>query len=248
MKKLTSCARVSALLLVLLASTACTTLRPSDDPTRQISSDPLEGFNRGVYAFNNAADKAVLRPVAKAYHAVLPDPVENSVGNFFNNLGEPLNILNNLLQGKVDGALNSTYRFAVNSTVGILGFFDVAKGYKVEAKPEDFGQTMAAWGVKPGPYIMIPFLGPSTLRDGAGRFVDTAILFPNEEITDSNQGRLGLTILNIVDTRAGLLGLDSTLDNQLDPYLFLKNAYDNNRLNAVYDGSPPKQNDDDLEF
>jgi len=238
----------SLLLISLLGSAACTTVRQSDDPTRQISSDPFVGINKKIYTFNDAADKAILKPIAKGYHAVLPNPVENSVGRFFKNLGEPLNIVNNLLQGKVDGALNSGYRFVVNSTVGVLGFFDVAKHYEVERKPEDFGQTLAAWGVKPGPYIVIPFLGPTNLRDGFGRLSDSAAFYPINEVTDSSQGRLGLFALDIVDTRASLLGLDDTLNNQLNPYLFLKQAYDQNRLNAIYDGEPPVQSDDDLEF
>ena len=248
MKILSSYLRLVALSLSLLSVSACSTLGPNDDPIRQVSSDPFQGFNRSIYNFNNAADKAILKPIAKGYKAVTPNLVESGISNFFSNLGEPLNILNNLLQGKVDGALNSTYRFTVNSTVGLLGFLDIAKGYQVEPKPEDFGQTLASWGAAPGPYIVIPFLGPTNLRDGFGRIIDTAILYPNREVTDSSQGQTGLFILNVISTRAGLLGVDETLDNQLDPYLFLKDAYDSSRRNAVYDGSPPEQSDDDLEF
>lgn len=248
MKILISRVRLIALLPILFTLGACSTLRPTDDPLRQVSSDPFQGFNRGMHNFNTGADKAILRPIAKGYKAVTPDPVENGVSNFFSNLSEPLNFLNNLLQGKVDGALNSTYRFAVNSTIGVLGLFDVADTYQVEQKPEDFGQTLASWGTSPGPYIVIPFLGPTNLRDGVGRIIDTAILYPNREVTDSSQGQVGLLVLNIIDTRAKLLGVDETLDKQLDPYLFLKDAYDNSRRNAVYDGSPPEQSDDDLEF
>jgi len=248
MIKLKSILRIPLLLALTLTMSACTTLRSDDDPSLQSSSDPLSGLNRGVYAFNNTADKAVLRPVARAYDAVLPDPAQKGVGNFFSNLGEPLNIVNNLLQGKVNGALTSTYRFAVNSTIGIFGLFDVAKTYDVERKPEDFGQTLAAWGVKPGPYVVLPFLGPTNFRDGVGRIVDTAAYYPINEISDDDATRAGLTILNIVDTRAGLLATDGILDNQLDPYLFLKEAYDQNRLRAIYDGNPPEQSEDDIDF
>ncbi len=240
--------RIPLLLALTLTMSACTTLRSDDDPSLQSSSDPLSGLNRGVYAFNTAADKAVLRPAARAYDAVLPDPAQRGVGNFFSNLGEPLNIVNNLLQGKVNGALTSTYRFAVNSTIGVFGLFDVAKAYDVEKKPEDFGQTLAAWGVKPGPYVVLPFLGPTNFRDGVGRIVDTAAFYPINEISDDGATRTGLTILNIVDTRAGLLATDDILDNQLDPYLFLKEAYDQNRLRAIYDGNPPEQSEDDIDF
>lgn len=240
--------RLSLLTTMLLSGAACTTLKTSDDPTRQSSSDPLSGFNHRVYAFNNTADRVILQPAAKAYGAVLPDPAQKSVGQFFSNLNEPLNIVNNLLQGKVDGALNSTYRFAVNSTVGIFGLFDIAKHYNVEKRHEDFGQTLAAWGVKPGPYIMVPFFGPSTLRDGLGLLAESSVYFPVSELSDSRSTRLGLTALNIVDTRASLLNTVEILENQLDPYAFLKEAYDQNRLNAIYDGNPPEQPDNDIDF
>lgn len=248
MKQIIQLSRFSLLIAALLASTACTTLKTSDDVSGQISTDPLFGINRSVYAFNNAADKVVLKPVAKAYDAVIPDPAQIGVAHFFSNLSEPLNIVNNLLQGKVDGALNSTYRFAVNSTVGVLGIFDVAKTYDVQRRPEDFGQTLAAWGFKPGPYLMLPFLGPSNFRDGFGRIVDTVGYSPVNEISDTGATRAGLTGLNIISQRASLLGADEILDNQFDPYVFLKEAYDQNRLDSVYDGSPPEQTDDDLDF
>jgi len=240
--------RLPFILVILLSTCACNTLSTSDDTSLQTTSDPFSGLNRSIYAFNNTADKAILRPVASAYDTALPVPAKRSVSNFFSNLGEPLNIVNNLLQGKVNGALNSTYRFAVNSTIGILGILDVAKAYNVEKEPEDFGQTLASWGVKPGPYIMVPFFGPTSLRDGLGLIVDNGVYYPISEINDSGATQTGLTVLNIVDTRAGLLGTDDILDNQLDPYLFLKTAYDKNRLNSIYDGKPPELSDDDLDF
>lgn len=234
--------------IALLIATGCTTLQQNDSLTSQQSSDPFEGLNRNVYAFNSVADKAILKPVASAYHTVLPDAAERGVSRFFKNLGEPLNIINNLLQGKVDGALNSTYRFAVNSTIGLLGIFDVAKAYDVEPKPEDFGQTLASWGVKPGPYVMLPFLGPTNFRDGVGRAIDSSVYYPINTVTDSNNGQLSLFVLQTIDTRASLLGLDDTLDKQLDPYLFLKEAFESNRINAIYDGSPPKASEEDFDF
>lgn len=240
--------RLSIISALLLLASGCTTLKSTDSLDSQRMSDPLEGFNRGVYKFNDVADKAILRPVASAYHNIVPDPAERGIGRFFKNLGEPLNIVNNVLQGKFDGALHSTYRFAVNSTIGILGFFDVAKSYDVEPKPEDLGQTLASWGVKPGPYIMLPFLGPTNLRDGVGRFTSNALYYPINSVTSSTQGRFGLNILNIIDTRASLLGVDGALDQQLDPYLFLKDAYQNNRINAIYDGNPPEEEDDGFDF
>jgi phospholipid-binding lipoprotein MlaA len=214
----------------------------------QTSSDPLVGLNRGVYAFNNTADKAILRPAATAYSAVVPGPARRAVGHFFSNLGEPLNALNNLLQGKVDGALSSTYRFAVNSTIGVFGLFDVAKSYQVNRKQEDFGQTLAAWGVKPGPYLVLPFLGPSNFRDGFGFAIDNLTFNSATAISDDSATRAGLTVLNVVDIRAGLLGSADLLEHQLDPYIFLKEAYEQNRLNSVYDGNAPVRSDDDLDF
>lgn len=235
---------LSFVFLVAIGSSACTTLKSTDSLDSQRLSDPIEGINRSVYAFNVAADNVILKPAAKAYRTLLPDSAERGISRFFKNLGEPLNIVNNLLQGKVDGALNSTYRFTVNSTIGLLGFLDVAKSLDVERKPEDFGQTLAAWRVKPGPYIMLPFLGPTTLRDGAGRIIDTAALYPINKITHSNSGRLALTAVDNIDKRVSLLGIDDTLNNQLDPYLFLRDAYENSRINAIYDGTPPETVDD----
>ena len=240
----------SKLLTVLLAVcflSACNTLRPTDDTTRQISGDPLQGLNRGVYRFNNTVDKAILKPVSKGYSAVVPKPARSGISRFFSNLGEPLNIVNNVLQGKFERALTSTYRFTVNSTVGVFGFFDVAGHYEVEKAPEDFGQTLAAWGVNPGPYLMLPFLGPSNLRDGIGFAVDAGVYYPNSAITDSAKTATGLTILNIVSQRANLLGADDVLDAQVDPYAFLKVAYEKNRLDRLYDGEPPKQEEEDFD-
>jgi phospholipid-binding lipoprotein MlaA len=248
MKQMNLLIRLPLILAVLFTFTACTTLKVSDDPTLQNSSDPLVGLNRSIFKFNLVADEAVLRPVAKTYAAMVPDPAQNAVGRFFSNLGEPINVVNNLLQGKVDGALNSTYRFAVNSTIGILGLFDVAKTYQVDRKSEDFGQTLAAWGVKPGPYLVLPFLGPSNFRDGLGFAVDNITFDGRAEITDSNASRASLTAVNVVEIRANFLGSADLLDQQLDPYLFLKEAYQQSRLNSIYDGNPPEQSDDDLDF
>ena len=240
--------RLIALLLVVLITTGCSTTRITDDPNKHIANDPLEGLNRSIYGFNKTADTWVLRPVAKAYDATLPKPAKTGVRNFFSNLGEPLNALNNLLQGKVDGALTSTYRFAVNSTVGLLGLVDVAKHLDVERKPEDFGQTLAAWGAGPGPYLMLPFLGPSNLRDGVGRLTDAAILYPINEISDSSGTRTGLVLIDIISLRADLLGADRLLENQIDQYAFLKRAFEQNRIDAIYDGNPPETEEEDLDF
>jgi len=233
-------------LLTLLG--ACSTTSVSDDPLLHVSDDPLEGLNRSIYSFNTTADKYVLRPASKGYNSVVPKPAKSGVRNFFTNLGEPLNALNNLLQGDVDGALKSTYRFTVNSTVGLLGLFDVA-GKQLDVTPakEDFGQTLAAWGVGPGPYIMLPFLGPTNLRDGVGRVTDISILYPINEITESSSGRTALSVLDIVALRTTLLGSDKVLESQLDQYAFLKRAFEQTRIMDIYDGNPPQAEEEDFD-
>jgi len=224
----------------LLASIgACSTLSVSDDVERQLSADPFEGVNRTVYTFNDKVDKLVLKPAAKAYSYVLPKPVKTGVSNFFGNLQEPFNMVNNLLQGKFDRALASIFRFTVNSTVGVLGIVDVAKALAVEPAKEDFGQTMAAWGVGPGPYLMLPLLGPSNLRDGFGRFSESALYYPISDASDSNSTQFGLTITSAVSSRVSFLGTDALLDAQLDPYSFLKQAFEQQRIESLYDGNAP---------
>ena len=226
----------------------CSTLRPSDDITLHTSNDPLEKLNRSVYKFNNATDKVILRPVAKGYRSVVPTPARNGVRNFFNNLNEPLFAVNNLLQGKVDRTLSSVFRFVVNSSLGVFGLFDVSSKMDVEAAPEDLGQTLAAWGVKPGPYIMLPLLGPSNIRDSLGFVGETFSYYPLGELTNSTAGRVALSTTNVIDTRAGLLGADSVLEAQINPYTFLKVSYEQNRVNQIYDGAPHRKENQDLNF
>jgi phospholipid-binding lipoprotein MlaA len=237
-------AQISVVALISFSAFGCSTLDKSDDPSRQTSRDPIEGLNRAVYSFNSGADKIVLRPIAKAYSATLPKPAKKSVGRFFRNLNEPLNALNNLLQGNVDGALSSTFRFAVNSTVGVFGLFDVANKLDVKPAQEDFGQTLAAWGVGPGPYLMLPFLGPSNLRDLSGTIVDSSAWYPINRLSDSNSGRFAFTALNTINTRAELIGADLLLNKQLDPYSFIKQASEQNRLKKIYNGDPPEIEED----
>ncbi|NNC99751.1 MAG: VacJ family lipoprotein [Gammaproteobacteria bacterium] len=236
--------------IVLLVSLCCgcSTLSATDAPIQRYSNDPLEGLNRKVYSYNRTADKFVLRTVAKAYDKVVPKPAKRGVRHFFANLGEPIHALNNLLQGKYDRALDSVFRFAINSTVGMLGVFDVARRYDVHPAKEDFGQTLAAWGLGPGPYLVLPFAGPSNLRDGIGTITDGVIVYPINEVSDSRGTRNTLFVLDVLDLRAGLLGSDELLESQLDSYAFLKQAYEQNRVRAIYDGNPPAQEEEDLDF
>lgn len=231
--------RILGITVLLINLGACSTLSINDDVQRQISSDPLENVNRTIYAFNSTADQLVLKPVAKAYNYVLPAPAKKGVNNFFGNLGEPLNAVNNLLQGKFERALVSTFRFTVNSTIGVLGLLDVAKSLDVTPAREDLGQTMAAWGVLPGPYIMLPLMGPTNLRDGISRFGEGAVYYPINSLADSNAARIGLNLTSVVASRVSLLGTDEILDSQLDPYAFLKQAFERQRLEALYDGNAP---------
>jgi len=238
----------SLLLLIFLSiSTGCSTLKSTDDVSKQISGDPIEGFNRAVYGFNKTADKIILKPVAQAYKYTVPKPVNNSITNFFNNLAEPLNIVNNALQGKGNRALDSTYRLVINSTIGVLGLFEVAEYYNIEPAREDLGQTLASWGVKPGPYVMVPFLGPTNFRDGFGRVVETVAYYPPGGITNSDTVEISLNVLDIVDTRESLLSLDPVLESQVDQYNFIKSAYESNRIDKIYDGKAPKK-EEELDF
>lgn len=208
-------------------------------------ADPFEGFNRGVQAFNDGVDDAVLQPVATAYRDVVPSFARTAIGNFFGNLGDGWSAINHLLQGKLEPALNMTLRMAVNTTFGLGGLLDVAGEAGLERQSEDFGQTLGVWGVPPGPYLVLPLLGPSTVRDAGGRVVDmhedTSLRYTHDEAVRNS----GLA-LNIVDTRARLLGATRLLDDiALDRYSFLRDAYLARRLNQVYDGNPPEERFDD---
>jgi phospholipid-binding lipoprotein MlaA len=209
---------------------------PPDDP-----SDPLEGWNRGVYKFNTVADKYVLRPVAKGYDTITPAPVKTGIGNFFSNLFYPTTIVNDPLQLKLKQFGSDTLRFVVNTTAGIGGVFDPATHIGLAAHDEDFGQTLGTWGVGPGWYLMLPLLGPSTNRDLVGAVGDwhtNPLTYVNE---DDEEWAWGAGVLQAVHQRANLLGFDSVLEQQLDPYVFVRSVYLQNRLGKVHDGNPPKE-------
>lgn len=236
------------LTLCLICSTAflqaCATVDGKGDP-----NDPLEGFNRAMYSFNDGVDRYVLKPVARGYDAVTPAPVQKGVSNFFSNLDDVVVIVNDLLQFKFKRAARDTGRFLVNSTLGLFGLIDWASDMGLEKNNEDFGQTLGYWGVPEGPYVVLPFLGPSTLRDTGGLYVDTAYLDPvyNELHEDwpppsreNTDAVWGMTILKTIDTRAKLLKAEKIMDQAaLDPYIFLREAYLQRRKNLVYDGNPP---------
>jgi phospholipid-binding lipoprotein MlaA len=234
---------------LLTAGIACAQpveANPGQPPARLAHpADPLEGFNRGVQRFNDGVDQAVLRPTAETYRKIVPDVVQTGVGNFFGNLRDGWSAVNHLLQGKPEPALNMTLRMAVNSTFGLAGLLDIATEAGIERKSEDFGQTLGVWGLPAGPYLVLPLMGPSSLRDLAGTVVDlqpaTSI-----EYTDSTLAALSALTLSVVHTRAGLLGATRMLDEMaLDRYSFLRDVYLARRRSLVYDGNPPEEGKDE---
>ncbi|RBO82582.1 MlaA family lipoprotein [Marinomonas aquiplantarum] len=205
--------------------------------------DPWEGFNRAMFSFNDAVDGAVLKPLAKGYKAVTPSPVQKGVSNFFSNLGEIGNITNNLLQGKWDQTASSTWRFIINSTAGWFGIFDVASELGLKEYDEDFGQTLAYWGVSSGPYLVLPFFGPSTVRDGTGRVFDMTYDDGISYLSLNSDERTGLFALDVVETRARLLNAESMIFG--DRYSFIRDVYLQNRTYEIYDGNIPQKPESD---
>jgi len=206
-------------------------------------ADPLESLNRGVYQFNDVVDKAIAKPVARGYNAVMPSLGKKMVSNFFSNLDDLVVTANDLLQFKFKQALHDGSRFIFNSTFGILGLFDIASP-QLEKNHEDFGQTLGHWGVGNGPYVMLPFLGPSSLRDSVGLYADAQIgLIQNvDHIPTRNQ----LYLTEAIKTRSQLLAQEKLLDEAaIDRYAFIRDTYLLSRKSLVYDGNPPRINYDD---
>lgn len=235
--------------LYLLGVSACATTQqrsgaeapPAEAEAEQDNArDPLEGFNRAMYTFNDKFDRYLLKPVAKGYRAITPKPVRKGVSNFFSNLHDPGIMLNNLLQGKPKQAVSDLGRVLVNSTLGIAGLFDVATRMGMEKHNEDFGQTLGKWGVGEGPYLVLPFLGPSNLRDGAALPVDWETYPPNHMEEQSTRNKL--LLVEMVDKRAQYLEAGDILEQAAgqDPYIFVREAYRQRRINQIYDGNPPQ--------
>ena len=209
--------------------------------------DPWEGFNRKVYAFNDTVDEAVLKPVATAYRNVVPQLVRTGIDNFFSNIGDVWSAANHLLQGKVHHGLDMGMRVLVNSTAGLGGILDPATEFGLVRRSEDFGQTLGKWGVGAGPYLVLPFLGPSTLRDSVGLVADRQASASN--LGSTEYARIGITTLELVNLRASLLATTQLLDAvALDRYSFIRQAYLARRLDQVTDGAPGAVKfEDDLE-
>ena len=209
----------------------------------QSKNDPFEGYNRAMFSFNEALDGAVLTPLAKGYQAAVPELARAGVSNFFGNFGDAWSAINQLLQGKGQAAATMTFRVLTNSFFGIGGLFDVASDLGMERQSEDFGQTLGRGGLPAGPYVVWPLLGPSTLRDSAARPLDLA--WSPTRLTNDSATRYTLTGLQLVDTRASLLGASRIVDGiALDKYVFIRDAYIARRRSQVYDGDPPDEPED----
>ncbi len=208
------------------------------------NKDPLEGVNRGVYKFNDVADKVILKPVATAYKAIAPTPVRKGFNNFFNNLGSITTVLNDLLQLKFANAFTDAGRFIINTTFGLAGFIDVASMDNIPNRKEDFGQTLGHWGVGNGAYLVLPLLGPSTLRDATGFVVDRVTTDPITYTHNIGEVRLHnqLRAAQLLDARTALLEAGDLVDNaSLDPYSFMRDAYLQSRASLVQDGLVPQE-------
>ena len=206
-------------------------------------NDPLEGYNRAMFSFNDGVDKAIIKPVASGYKAVMPDFARTGVTNFFSNLGDVWIGVNNILQGKLAAGASDFGRFAINSTAGLLGLFDVASNVGLEKHDEDFGQTLGRWGMGSGAYVVLPFLGPSSLRDAFGRLAVDWQGDPVRYVSDV-PARNELFATRIVDQRANFLDAGRLAEEAaLDHYSYVRGAYLQRRRNQVYDGEPPREPD-----
>ena len=229
--RLSQLALATSLLLVGCASA------PTANP-----KDPWESMNRSVASFNDKLDDNVLKPVATGYRNVVPDLIQTGVRNVFNNFADMWSTVNNLLQLKPLNTAESLGRVIVNTVFGIYGIFDVATYIKLERHPEDFGQTLGYWGVPSGPYLVLPLLGPSTLRDGASLPVDFAVS-PTQYIDDIPT-RNQVFALRLVSKRAELLKSGNMLEQaSIDKYSFTRDAYLQYRRSQIYDGNPPDEED-----
>jgi phospholipid-binding lipoprotein MlaA len=205
------------------------------------SNDPLEGYNRAMFGINDALDKVIIKPVASGYRAVMPDFARTGVTNFFANLGDIWIGINNVLQGKVGAGVSDLGRFAINSTIGIVGLIDVASKAGLEKHNEDFGQTLGRWGVGSGAYVVLPFFGPSNVRDGFSRL---AIDWHGDPLwyVGNVPTRNELIGVRVIDDRANLLDLSRLAEEAaLDHYAYVRDAYLQRRRNLIYDGNPPPE-------
>jgi phospholipid-binding lipoprotein MlaA len=236
---------------LVLALAGCAVANPRSD-------DPWEGFNRKMYAFNDATDRAVIRPVASGYRKVTSANVRRVVNNFYSNVKMPITIANNVLQGDPRRAARSTGRFVVNTTLGFVGFFDPASEMELPLDETDFGVTLAKWGVPDGPYLVLPFVGSTSVRDfwrlPVDQYFDPLSWYANEHDFQYNLEYLPNTFY-LVTLRARGIEAEGLLEGVYDPYVFYRDAYRQRRLYEIYDGQPPAEvieqmqgaNDEDID-
>ena len=234
-----SCMIIGLLLVLQLTGCASRQAAQADE-----INDPFETVNRGIFRFNEVADKYVARPIAQGYRFITPAFVRTGVTNFFDNLSYPVDIINALLQGKFGQAGLDTSRLVINTTVGVLGFMDPATPAGLPKNNEDFGQTLGKWGVPQGPYLMVPFFGPRTFRSGTGDVVDLYLFNPQFRIFSSSV-QTKVNIFWLVHLRSQLIGIDEEVQRAFDRYAFVRDAYLQNRRFLLYDGNPP---DDFFDF
>jgi phospholipid-binding lipoprotein MlaA len=223
--------RTVCILVLIISVSGCATTGSADP------RDPWEGFNRGVFSFNETMDDAIFTPIGNLYQTITPEFVDRGVTNFFNNLNDIAVVVNDILQFKIDQALSDASRFIFNSTIGLAGFFDVSTPMGLPKHDEDFGQTLAYWGVGSGPFLMVPFFGPATIRDTLGLAVDNGVLNPIFYL-DNTELKAGLLTLNYVDFKADLISAKKLVEEAaIDEYEFVKNAYFEKRANQISDGA-----------
>ncbi len=221
---------------VVLVMQGCAST-PSPNANTQVN-DPIEGFNRTMFGFNEKVDENVLKPVATGYKNVVPSPARTGVTNFYNNFEDAWSAVNSLFQLKFEHAASNTMRVLVNTTLGFGGLLDWGSEMRLQRYNEDLGQTLGYWGVGEGAYVVWPFLGPSTARDSVALPVDLAV--GPGLVIDSTPVTIGLSALNVVNTRANLLDSTALLDDiVLDKYIFVRDGFLQRRRSQVYDGNPP---------
>ncbi len=235
----------AAIVASLLALSACSSI-PAAPKDQRAPADPWEPMNRQIHGFNTGFDSVTLKPIAQGYEFIFPQFLRTGIGNFSDNLRTPLSIINNFLQGKGNAGFSETGRLLVNSTVGIGGLFDVADEMGIEQHKEDFGQTFAVWGMSDGPYVSLPFFGPSTLRDGFAMPLN--ILADPLFWYDVSSVRDKIAITRLVDQRQRLFSAEKLLADSADPYISLRESYLQNRRFVIFDGDPPVDDDFYEEF
>lgn len=235
--------KIILVVCLVLNTGACARLGSRGDPR-----DPFEGFNRSVYSFNDAMDRTIFNRISRFYQAITPEILDQGISNFFSNINDVIVIVNDFLQFKITQAFSDIGRVVFNSTLGFGGLFDVSTGFGFPKHNEDFGQTLAVWGFGPGPYLVVPFLGPSTVRDGAGYLAATTYVSPLAYINDT-EAYAGLMTLNYVDFKADLLSAQKLIgEAAVDKYEFTKNAYLARREDLVNDREGGLEQYEDLDL